>query len=159
MKGITVLRLAAAILISLSAGAVGSFFTAPAISAGWYVLLAKPALNPPAWVFGPVWTMLFVLMGVAAFLVWNRGLGRRDVRVALALFLIQLVLNVLWSVLFFGMQIPGAALAEIFALWLAIFATVVMFGKISKAAAWLLVPYILWISFAIYLNYSIWMLN
>ncbi len=152
------LKLIIAIVVSQLAGIIGSLFTAPAI-AGWYTTLAKPTLNPPAWVFGPVWTTLFVLMGIAAFLVWKRGLDRRDVRIAVGMFLGQLVLNTLWSVIFFGLQSPGGALVEMVFLWLAILATIVVFAKISRPAAWLLAPYILWVSFAGYLNYAIWILN
>lgn len=158
MKINNVLKLVIAIVISELAGIIGSVFTAPSI-AGWYATLAKPALNPPAWVFGPVWTTLFALMGIAAFLVWRKGLDRRDVKIALGIFIGQLVLNALWSIIFFGLHSPGGALIEIVILWLAILATIIAFYKISKPAAWLLVPYILWVSFAAYLNYSIWMLN
>lgn len=151
-------KLIIAIVGSELAGIIGSVFTAPAI-AGWYTTIAKPELNPPAWVFGPVWTTLFALMGVAAFLVWKQGLERRDVRIALGIFVGQLALNTLWSILFFGLQNPGAAFIEIVILWFAILATIVAFARISRPAAWLLVPYILWVSFASYLNFSIWMLN
>lgn len=151
-------KLVIAIVGSELAGIIGSVFTAPAI-AGWYTTIAKPELNPPAWVFGPVWTTLFALMGIAAFLVWKQGLERRDVRIALGIFVGQLALNTLWSILFFGLQSPGAALIEIVILWFAILATIVAFARISRPAAWLLVPYILWVSFASYLNFSIWMLN
>lgn len=140
------------------AGLIGSVFTAPSI-AGWYAGIVKPAFNPPAWVFGPVWTALYALMGIAAFLVWKKGLERRDVKIALGIFLGQLVLNTLWSIIFFGWQSPGGALIEIVFLWIAILATLIAFAKISKPAAWLLVPYILWVSFAMYLNYAIWALN
>ena len=152
-------KLVIAIGVSLGAGVIGSFFTAPAVQSGWYIGIVKPALNPPAWVFGPVWTTLFALMGIAAFLVWKKGLDRRDVKIALGIFLGQLVLNTFWSIIFFGLHSPGGALIEIVFLWLAIRSTIVAFYKISKPAAWLLVPYILWVSFAMYLNYSIWMLN
>lgn len=151
-------KLVIAIVGSELAGIIGSVFTAPAI-AGWYTTIAKPELNPPAWVFGPVWTTLFALMGIAAFLVWKQGLERRDVRIALGIFVGQLALNTVWSILFFGLQNPGAAFIEIVILWFAILATIVAFARISRPAAWLLVPYILWVSFASYLNFSIWMLN
>ncbi len=133
-------------------------FTAPFI-AGWYAGLVKPAMNPPAWVFGPVWTMLFLLMGISAYLVWKKGLDRKDVKIALAIFLGQLVLNTLWSIIFFGLHSLGGALIEIVVLWLAILATIIVFAKIFRPAAWLLAPYIFWVSFAMYLNYSIWILN
>lgn len=152
------LKLIVAIIISELAGIIGSLFTAPSI-AGWYATLTKPALNPPSWIFGPVWTTLFALMGIAAFLVWKKGLDRKDVRIALSIFIGQLALNMLWSIIFFGSQSPEAAFVEIIFLWLAILATITVFAKISKPAAWLLLPYILWVSFAAYLNYSIWILN
>lgn len=146
------------IIISELAGVIGSLFTTPSI-AGWYAGIIKPELNPPAWVFGPVWTTLFVLMGIAAFLVWRKGYGRKDVKIALGLFYGQLILNTLWSIIFFGLHSPGGAFIEIIFLWLAILATIIAFAKISRPAAWLLLPYILWVSFAAYLNYSIWILN
>lgn len=152
------LKLIIAIVVSELAGIIGSVFTTPSI-AGWYAGIVKPALNPPAWVFGPVWTTLFALMGIAAFLVWKKGLDRRDVKIALGIFFGQLVLNTLWSIIFFGLHSPGGALIEIVFLWLAILATIIAFAKISKPAAWLLVPYILWVSFAGYLNFSTWQLN
>lgn len=146
------------IVLSQAAGLIGSFFTAPAISE-WYAFLLKPDLAPPNWVFAPVWTTLFLLMGIAAFLVAKHGFGRTGVRLALTLFVIQLALNTLWSILFFGLRSPGAALIEIIILWLAIAATLWAFATVSRPAAWLLVPYIAWVSFAAYLNYSIWLLN
>ncbi|HCC22133.1 TspO protein [Candidatus Uhrbacteria bacterium RIFOXYC2_FULL_47_19] len=158
MKLNNILKLIIAITVSQLAGVVGSFFTIPSVPT-WYAGIVKPALNPPAWLFGPVWTTLFVLMGVAAFLVWNKGLDRKGVKIALGIFLGQLVLNTIWSIVFFGLHSPGGALTEIIFLWLAILATIIAFAKISKPAAWLLLPYILWVSFAAYLNYSIWILN
>ncbi|KKR21574.1 MAG: TspO and MBR like protein [Parcubacteria group bacterium GW2011_GWE2_39_37] len=156
-------KLIIAIVISELAGIIGSVFTTPSI-AGWYAGIVKPALNPPAWVFGPVWTTLFALMGIAAFLVWvsyaeASADKKKVIKVALILFGVQLVLNTLWSIIFFGLHNPGGALIEIVILWLAILATVIAFAKISKPAAWLLLPYILWVSFAMYLNYAIWALN
>lgn len=151
-------KLIATIGASLLAGGIGSFFTTPAIPA-WYAGLVKPALNPPAWVFGPVWTILYVLMGVAAFLVWKNGWDKKGVRVALSVFGVQLLLNTAWSIIFFGLQSPSWALIEISLLWLAIVWTITTFYKISRPAAYLLAPYLLWVSFAAYLNYSIWTLN
>ena len=153
------LKLVLAIIISEAAGIVGAFFTTPAIQSGWYSTLARPALNPPAWVFGPVWTTLFALMGIAAFLIWKKGLDRRDVKIALGIFIGQLVLNTLWSIIFFGLHSPGAAFVEIIFLWLAILATIIAFAKISRPTIWLLLLYILWVTFAGYLNYAIWVLN
>ncbi len=140
------------------AGAVGSLFTMSAIPT-WYATLTKPYLAPPNWVFGPVWTLLFLLMGIAAFLVWRTGLERKDTRVALAVFMGQLALNVLWSVLFFGMRSLGGAFVELVILWAAILATILVFARISRTAAWLLVPYLAWVSFAGYLNFSYWLIN
>ncbi len=152
------LQLIASVVICELAGAVGSLFTVPAIS-GWYAGLAKPALNPPNWIFGPVWTTLYLLMGIAAFLVWQKGFGRTEVRTALVIFGVQLLLNVAWSAIFFGAHNPAGAFADIVLLWLAVLATIITFYKISPAAAYLLLPYILWVSFAAYLNYAVWMLN
>lgn len=125
----------------------------------WYEALAKPALNPPAWVFGPVWTALYVLMAIAAFLVWRKGWARKDVRVALGAFAVQLFLNLIWSPIFFGAHSPLWAFVDIAALWIAIAWTNILFEKISRPAAYLLIPYLLWVSFAAYLNYSIIVLN
>jgi len=145
------------VVLSQAAGAVGSLFTFSAI-AGWYLELARPALSPPNWVFGPVWNTLYILMGVAAFLVWKRGSGPR-VRRALLVFGLQLSLNALWSVLFFGLQSPALGLMCIAALWLSIVWTIVLFGKVSRPAARLLWPYLAWVTFASYLNAAIWLLN
>src|SRR3989339_865250 len=158
MKINNTFKLIIAIVVSELAGIIGSVFTTPSI-AGWYAGIVKPALNPPAWVFGPVWTTLFVLMGISAFLIWKKGLDRKDVKIALGIFIGQLVLNTLWSIIFFGLHSPGGALFEMIFLWFAIVATIIAFAKISRPAMWLLLPYILWVSFAGYLNYSIWHLN
>lgn len=151
-------KLIVAIVVSQLAGIIGSIFTSPSI-ASWYSVLTKPALNPPSWVFGPVWTTLFVFMGISAFLIWKKGLDQKGVKLALGIFLGQLVLNTLWSIIFFGLHSPFWAFIEIIFLWLAILATIVAFYKISKTASWLLIPYLLWVSFASYLNYSIYALN
>lgn len=153
-----VFKLVASITLSEFAGVVGSFFTVSSIPT-WYASLVKPEFVPPNWIFGPVWVTLYAFMGIAVFLVWRKGLQYKEVQVALGIFLVQLVLNTLWSIIFFGLQNPGAALVEIVLLWLAILATIVAFTRISKVAAWLLLPYILWVSFAGYLTYSIWTLN
>jgi len=164
-------KLVIAILVSELAGVIGSLFTVSAIP-NWYAGLVKPALNPPSWVFGPAWTILYALMGVAAFLIWREydkltlseveGLviqRKKQIKIALSIFLGQLVLNTLWSIIFFGFQNPGWALVNIVALWLAIIFTIIVFYKISRPAAFLLLPYILWVSFAGYLNFSIWLFN
>jgi len=141
--------------VFLAAG-LGSVFTATSVNT-WYPALAKPPWTPPAWVFGPVWIVLYATMALAAWLVWRRGLdaGRR----ALRWFAVQLALNVLWSAIFFGGRMPGLAIVDIVALWLAIIVTGITFWRISRAAGWLLVPYLFWVSFAAILNIAIWRLN
>jgi len=152
------LKLLACIGVSLTAGIIGSFFTSSAIPL-WYNLLLKPAFNPPSWVFGPVWTILYILMGTAAYMIWQKDLGRKEVRFALWIFAFQLVLNTLWSIIFFGLKSPALALIEIVTLWLSITYMMILFYKISRPASLLIIPYVLWVSFAIYLNYSIWFMN
>lgn len=147
-----------AVVGSETAGMIGSIFTQPAIS-DWYSELNKSALTPPSWVFGPVWTVLFFIMGVAAFLIWRKGTTRQENRDALKIFGLQLALNALWSILFFGLRSPLFALIDIFILWGAIAWTIWAFYRISRPAAYLLMPYILWVSFAVYLNLSIVLLN
>lgn len=154
----TIFRVVVAVLICELAGVIGSIFTTPSIPT-WYANLVRGPLNPPAWVFAPVWTTLFALMGIAAYLVWKKGWQRRDVKIALGIFAAQLVLNTFWSIIFFGLHSPAGALVEIVFLWLAILATIIAFYKIFKPAAWLLIPYIAWVSFAAYLNFTIWTLN
>lgn len=150
------LKLIVAIGICQAAGLVGSLYTADAIPT-WYATLVKPDWQPPNWLFGPVWLTLYTLMGIALYLVWTGKAKNRDS--ALAIFAIQLVLNAVWSIIFFGQQNPQSAFVEILVLWLAIATSIWQFSKINKRAAWLLVPYILWVSFAAVLNYSIWQLN
>ncbi len=145
------------VVVCFAAAAVGGSLTASSVG-GWYQTLAKPALNPPDWVFGPVWTTLYAMMAVAAWLVWRRG-GWRAQRGPLVLFFIHLAINVAWSGVFFGLQSPGGGLAVIVLLWLAIVATAAVFWRQSRAAALLLMPYLVWVSFASYLNFAIWRLN
>jgi len=151
-------KLAISLILPQLAGGIGALFTTPSVTS-WYGTITKPSFNPPSWIFGPVWTTLFVLMGIAFYLVWQQGTNRPQVRQALAVFGVQLVLNTLWSIIFFGLHSPGAALIEIAFLWLAIAATIAFFAKISKPAAWLLAPYLAWVSFAAFLNFTIWRLN
>jgi len=153
-----ILKLISAILISQLAGVIGSAFTFRAIPT-WYAGLEKPTFSPPNWIFGPVWTMLYTLMGIAAWLVWRKGFADRSVRIALILFLIQLALNALWSVIFFGLRSPTWAFAEIVVLWIAIVMTTIYFFKISRAAGALMIPYIAWVSFAAALNLYVARLN
>jgi translocator protein len=142
----------------LLASAVGSFATVRSIPT-WYKGLAKPSFNPPGWLFGPAWMVLYLLMAVAAWLVWKQGLGAAGVKLALAVFLAQLILNALWSILFFGLRSPLAGLVEIVVLWLAILATIVLFFRVSVPAGFMLLPYIAWVSFAAVLNAAIFGLN
>ena len=126
----------------------------------WYPTLVKPSFNPPNWIFAPVWSMLYIMMGIAAGLVWDRiDFEKELVKKALVLFAIQLGLNALWSYLFFGLHNPMLAGIEIILLWLMIFETYTQFAKINKIAGYLFIPYLAWVSFALVLNGSIWWLN
>ncbi|MDE2079402.1 MAG: tryptophan-rich sensory protein [Patescibacteria group bacterium] len=158
-------QLVVAILICEGVGFLGAVFTVPE-AGGWYASLVKPTLNPPSWVFGPVWTTLYFLMGVAVFLVWRQKVHsnilqniRMNVRRGVRLFALQLVLNALWSPIFFGMHNPALAFADLVLLALAIAATIVVFMRISSVAAWLMALYLAWVSFALYLNLTIVLLN
>jgi benzodiazapine receptor len=153
-----VVKLVVALAVCQLAGFIGSLFTTPSVPT-WYASLQKPGFTPPNAVFSPVWITLFVLMGVAAFLVWDKGIGVRGVKTALSFFGIQLVLNVLWSALFFGLRSPLLAFVEIVALWLAIGVAILTFYRVSKPASFLLIPYIAWVSIAAVLNYAIVRLN
>lgn len=159
MNAGSIVRLILACAVSLSAGLLGSLVVTGGGYASWYATVEKPFFTPPNWVFGPAWTVLYVLMGVAAFLVWQKGLSTRAVRLALAWFLGQLVLNALWSPVFFGLHRIGLALAMIVLLWAAIVITMYYFARVSRPAAVLLAPYLAWVSFATVLNASIWWLN
>lgn len=151
-------RFVISIAICQLAGIIGSVFTSPAIPT-WYATLKKPAFNPPNWLFGPVWITLYVLMGIALFLVWRKSLDIPAVRTGLSLFAVQLLLNVLWSVVFFGFNSPAGGLLVIVVLWIAILLTILRFTKVSEFAAVLLIPYIVWVSFAAILNLSLFILN
>jgi len=148
------LGLVALLAICYGVAAVGAQF----MPGAWYEQLAKPSWTPPSWIFGPVWTVLYGMMAVAAWLVWKRH-GVAGARWVLLLFAVQLALNGLWSWLFFGQENPGAAMVDIGALWLAILATILAFWRLSRLAAALLVPYLMWVSFAAALNFAIWRLN
>ncbi|MEM4230293.1 MAG: TspO/MBR family protein [Candidatus Pacearchaeota archaeon] len=147
-----------AIIICQLAGVVGSIFTSKSVNT-WYTTLQKPSLTPPGNVIGIVWIVLFVLMGISLYVVWDKFPKNKKSKSALFTFGVQLVLNILWSVFFFGMKSPFLALINIGLLWLFILLTILSFYKISKISAYLLVPYIVWVSFASYLNFSIWRLN
>ena len=142
------------LLVCFSAPALGAF----AMPGEWYATLKKPSWNPPGWVFGPVWTLLYTLMAVAAWLVWRQG-GLRAQRRPLSLFLAQLLFNALWTPLFFGLHQPGLAFADIVLLWLALLGTVITFWKVRALAGALLLPYLAWVTFAAVLNFTLWQLN
>ena len=150
-------RLFVAIVVCQLAGIIGSVFTVASIPT-WYASLNKPFFNPPNWLFGPAWIVLYTLMGISLYLVLEKGLNEKT-KIPLAFFGVQLALNALWSILFFGLQLPMVAFFEIVLLWIAIAFTIYNFYPISKKAAYLLIPYICWVSFAALLNYSIWVLN
>ena len=152
-------RIAIAVIVCLTVGYSSSTVTKTGVET-WYPTLIKPAFNPPNWVFMPVWTLLFVLMGIAAGLVWDKIKEQNiEVKKALGFFLIQLALNAIWSYLFFGLKNPMLALIEIALLWLMIYETYLKFIKINKIAGYLLIPYMVWVGFAAILNASIWWLN
>lgn len=144
--------------IPLAIGAIGSFFTMESVKT-WYLTLNKPSFNPPNAVFGPVWSTLYVLMGIASYLVWKRRKTTTNYGLAMTIYAIQLILNLLWSFLFFNQHQIGAALAEILVLLLMIIVNAVLFYRINRIAGLLFIPYILWVSFASYLTYSIYILN
>lgn len=156
MAKINYLRLISSIVICQLAGIIGSFFTVSSVST-WYLTLNKPFFNPPSWLFGPVWITLYLLMGISLYLIWNNY--SKDMKLPLIFFGIQLGLNSLWSIIFFGLQNPLFAFIEIIILWVFIFLSIIGFYKKSKTAAYLLIPYILWVSFAAILNFSIFYLN
>ena len=153
-----IIKLLVSIAVCQCAGLIGSVFTMSAIPT-WYATLQKPSFTPPNWLFAPAWGTLYLLMGISAFLIWRRGLADKQVKIALMVFAIQLILNALWSVAFFGLESPLSGVIVIVILLLAILLTILRFYKISSVAAILLLPYLLWVSFASVLNISIWVLN
>jgi benzodiazapine receptor len=175
------MKLIISIIICELAGVVGYIFTAPVIG-NWYKTLNKPFFNPPNWIFGPVWIILYFLMGVSLYLVWKKNwavdvskgiqpktalnpvsqklwTGSWRGKNVMAIFILQLILNIWWSLIFFGLKLTGFAFFEILMLWFAILYTIINFYRVSKSSAYLLLPYILWVSFAVILNFSIWMIN
>lgn len=152
------LKITIAVIVCLAIGGLSGFATTDAIS-GWYATINKPSFNPPNWIFGPVWTLLYIMMGIAAGLVWKAGWERQDVKTALGIFTVQLLLNGLWSLIFFAWESPMWALVEILVLLAFIILTIIRFKPINATAAYLLIPYLLWVSFATVLNASIWWLN
>ena len=156
IKNIT--KLIFAIAVCQGAGAVGSIFTQTSVST-WYTELQKPGFTPPNWIFAPVWITLFLLMGISAYIIWEKGIKNKNVRISLIIFIIQLTLNTLWSLFFFGLKSPFYAFIDIILLWIAIVLVIISFFKLSKTAGILLLPYILWVSFAGILNFFILRLN
>ncbi|MCC6758060.1 MAG: tryptophan-rich sensory protein [Candidatus Omnitrophica bacterium] len=147
-----------AIFICQAAGLIGAKVTRPALKP-WYRDLKKPLFTPPDWLFAPAWITLYLLMAVAVYLIWMQGLNTAGVKTAVVVFIIQLLLNSAWSFIFFGMKSPLYGLIEIVILWLSIAVCSVLFWQISILAGWLMVPYLLWVSFAAVLNFAIWKLN
>jgi benzodiazapine receptor len=157
MKPTDILKLVTSVILCQIAGFLGSLFTTPAIST-WYATLRKPFFTPPNWIFSPVWISLFILMGISLFFVWRRQ-GHPQFKKALIFFFVQLILNVLWSLAFFGLRLPLLGFIDIILLWIAILLTIQNFLKVSKFAGVLLLPYLLWVSFATLLNFSLWIQN
>jgi benzodiazapine receptor len=153
-----ILKLILCIGVCQLAGVIGSFYTMDSIPT-WYAALNKPALNPPNWIFGPVWITLYTLMGISLYIVWKKGMETPGVKSGMVIFFIQLIFNTAWSIVFFGSHNIFGALIVIIILWLMILLTIVFFHRLSSISAYLLIPYILWVSFAAYLNYSIYVLN
>lgn len=151
-----VIKLIISLLLPQLAGGIGAIFTTPNIST-WYANVNKPSFNPPNYLFGPVWTTLFLMMGISLYLIWTTKESNN--KKALTFFFLQLVLNTLWSILFFGLQNPLLAFLEIIILWVFILLTILNFYRLNKTAGLLLIPYILWVSFAGVLNFAIWQLN
>jgi benzodiazapine receptor len=158
MRNRKTFNIVVAILICLAVGFLSGIVTAESVET-WYRTLAKPSFNPPNWIFAPVWTVLYIMMGISAGLIYNKGIKRKEVVYALKFFLAQLILNGIWSILFFGFQSPFIAFVEVVFLWVVLLFTIIYFYRIHRPAAYLLVPYMLWISFASVLNFSIWILN
>ena len=157
MKRSNGIKLIISIVLCVSLGSVGGLVTVNEIPT-WYATLNKPSFNPPNWLFGPVWTTLYVLMGISVYLIWKQPVSTERNK-ALQLFILQFILNFCWSFIFFGLHATGWALMEMIALWILILLSILHFTKHSKTAAWLLVPYIAWVSFALLLNAAIWRLN
>jgi translocator protein len=152
------IKLLISLLLPQVAAISGALFTETG-PGSWYRQIVKPSWNPPGWLFGPVWTTLYILMGIAFYLVWKSPANTPHKKSAMTLWIVQLVLNFFWTLIFFAAHEPGWAFAEIVALWVAILLTIFAFARISKVAAWLLVPYIAWVTFAAILTATIWRMN
>lgn len=151
-------KLIISILFTVGLGLLGGLFTAPEIH-GWFLHLNKPSWNPPNWLFAPVWTILYLLMGIGFYLVWKTKADTDTKQWAMIMFIVQFAMNVLWSFIFFKEHRMGWAFADIVTLWIGVGCTIIGFSRIHKTAAWLLVPYICWVSFAAVLNYKLWQMN
>ena len=158
MKKINLFELLLFIVMSELIGSVGSMFTIPSLK-GWYQNLNKSPFNPPNFIFGPVWIILFLMMGISSYLIFKERKKDKKVKTAMLFFVIQFLLNVFWSLLFFGLKVPLFAFIEILALWFFILLTILTFIKVNKTAGFLLIPYIIWVSFASYLNLMVYLLN
>ncbi len=157
MKFSVIIKFIVSIAVPLIIGFLGSIATASSVNT-WYQTIKKPVFTPPNWLFGPVWTLLFILMGIAFFLVWHSK-NTSGIKLAVIIFFIQIVLNLLWSVFFFGLRNPWLAFFDIVVLWFFILTNTILFYRISHSAGYLLIPYLLWVSFASILNLSVAMLN
>ena len=146
------------ILLPMIIGGISGSFTSASINT-WYVTLNKPWFNPPNWIFAPVWTLLYLMMGIAFYIIWKSEAVNAVKQTAVILFSAQLLVNFLWSLIFFYLKHPGLAMLDIILMWILIVATIFSFGKISSTAAWLMLPYICWVSFAMILNFYLWKLN
>ena len=152
------LKLIISLVIPLVIGGTAGYFTASG-TGSWYQTINTPSWNPPNWVFGPVWTFLYILMGISLYLVWKKDLPAGEKRMAYTFFALQLLFNFCWSFIFFNQHRIGLAFLDIVVLWVCLLVTIFLFARVSNVAAWLLVPYISWVSFAAILNFTIWKLN
>ena len=159
MKPVNIIKLLICCAVPFLTGLMGDPFITAESSGRWYANLNKPFFNPPNWIFGPVWTTLYIMMGISAYLVWQKDIEDKPVRVAMAWYIIQIILNAIWTPLFFGMQSPLLGLVDVIGLLAAIIVTIVLFFKIFRPAALLLIPYLAWVSFATVLNASVYLLN
>ena len=154
-----VLPVVIGVLICLAAGLLGSMVTMPAVESMWFIDLNKPVFQPPNWLFAPVWTILYILMGVAAGIVYVEGKNKMEGKTALILFAVQLILNILWSFMFFGVQTLLGVSVNIVLLWGTLLATIIYFFKVNRAAGWMMIPYILWVTFATILTITLFVMN
>ncbi len=159
MKTANIIKLVVSCAVPMLVGITGSLFTTADSLGNWYANLHKPPFNPPDWIFGPVWTTLYIMMGISVFLIWRKGIDDKVVRIALACFIVQLFLNAIWTPLFFGLRSPLLGLIDIVLLLNAVIVTIFAFSKISRPAALLLIPYLAWVSFATVLNAALYLMN